>query len=122
MKNNFILITLYMVMCLAHFFIFNFTVGCCQVIFFKYYLFLSLIFLLVITVMTISKIRFPEYLGFTFVGLVLVKLSLMFIVMNKLDLKEIPYYKFHFIIPYLISLFLLTVYAVNMISKGEKNH
>lgn len=77
---------------------------------------------MVITIMSIAKNMFPEFLGFIFMGLVMVKLAMMFLVMNKLQLSEVPDYKYHFILPYLVSLTLVTLYSVGLIQKNEKNH
>lgn len=121
MKNNFLYIGLYFLMFAVHFFLFQHWVGCCETEFIKYYLFLSILFIMVITVMSIFKNLYPEYLGFVFMGLVMLKLAMMFIIMNKLNLSKIPHYKFHFILPYLISLTLVTLYSVGLIQKSEKN-
>lgn len=121
MKGNFLYIALYMVMFVVHFFIFKNYVNCCETSFIKYYLFLTLLFMMVITVMSIFKNLYPEYLGFVFMGLVLVKLAMMFLIMNKLNLSEVPNYKLHFILPYLVSLTLMVLYSVKLIQKDEKN-
>jgi hypothetical protein len=39
--------------------------------------------------------------------------------MKKLNLSEVPNYKMHFIIPYLISLLLETLYSVKLIQKED---
>lgn len=122
MKNNFIYLLLFFTMVIIHFFIFQQMTGCCETVFIKYYLFLSILFIMVITIMSIAKNMFPEYLGFIFMGLVMVKLAMMFLVMNKLQLSEVPDYKYHFILPYLVSLTLVTLYSVGLIQKNEKNH
>lgn len=87
--------------------------------FVKYYLFLTLLFVMVLTILSIIKKIYPTYIGFAFMGLILFKLSIMFLVMKKLNLSEVPNYKIHFIIPYLISLVLETLYAVKLIQIGE---
>ena len=121
-KSNFIYIAIYFLMFLVHFIFFQNYVKCCEVAFIKYYLFLTLLFMMVLTVMSIFKKIYPDYLGFVFMGLVLFKLAMMFIIMNKLDLNEVPNYKLHFIIPYLVSLTLVTLFSVKLIQKDEKNH
>lgn len=121
MKNNYLIIVLYFLMFMTHFFLFKYVEDCCEVVFIRYYLFLTILFTMVITVISICKKLYPEYLGFIFMGLVMLKLALMFLIMNKLNLSEVPNYKLHFIIPYLISLLLVTLYSVNIIQKDEKN-
>lgn len=78
--------------------------------------------MMVITIMSIIKIVAKDYLGFIFMGLIFLKLILMFLVMNKLNLKEVPHYKLQFIVPYLISLVLITLYCIGLIRQNEKNH
>lgn len=87
--------------------------------FVKYYLFLTLLFVMVLTILSIIKKIYPTHIGFTFMGLVMFKLMIMFLVMKKLNLGEVPNYKIHFIIPYLISLVLETLYAVKLINKDD---
>lgn len=122
MKGNFKYIALYFLMFIVHFIIFKNTTDCCETIFIKYYLFLTLVFMMVITIMSIIKIVAKDYLGFIFMGLIFLKLILMFLVMNKLNLKEVPHYKLQFIVPYLISLVLITLYCIGLIRQNEKNH
>lgn len=87
--------------------------------FIKYYLFLTMLFMMVITILSIIKKIYPTYIGFAFMGLVMFKLMIMFLIMKKLNLSEVPNYKMHFIIPYLISLLLETLYSVKLIQKED---
>ncbi len=128
-KSNTIYIILFFLMFGLHFFIWqNLNIGF-ETTFIKYYLFLTLLFMMVVTVISIIKKIYPNYVGFGFMGLVMFKLMLMLLVMKKLNLNEVPNYKVHFIIPYLIALVLETLYAVKIIqneevsetSKDEKN-
>jgi hypothetical protein len=52
-------------------------------------------------------------------GLMLFKLSIMFLVMNKLHLSEVPYHKYHFIPPYLVSLLLETLFAIGLLKEQK---
>ena len=128
-KSNTIYVILFFLMFALHFFIWkNLKIGF-DTTFIKYYLFLTLLFMMVVTVISIIKKIYPNYVGFGFMGLVMFKLMLMLLVMKKLNLNEVPNYKVHFIIPYLIALVLETLYAVKIIqneevsetSKDEKN-
>lgn len=128
-KSNTIYVILFFLMFALHFFIWqNLNIGF-ETTFIKYYLFLTLLFMMVVTVISIIKKIYPNYVGFGFMGLVMFKLMLMLLVMKKLNLNEVPNYKVHFIIPYLIALVLETLYAVKIIqneevsetSKDEKN-
>lgn len=121
MKSNFIYIALFFLMFVLHFIIFRTYINCCETVFIKYYLFLTILFMMVITVMSIFKKLYPNYLGFVFMGLVMFKLAMMFLIMGKLHLQQVPYYKINFIIPYLVSLTLVTLYSISLIRKDEKN-
>jgi len=129
LKNNTLYILLYFVMFFIHFGIWQiFKIGF-ETTFIKYYLFLTLLFVMVITILSIIKKIYPMYIGFAFMGLIMFKLMIMFLVMKKLNLGEVPNYKVHFIIPYLISLVLETLYSVKLLQtedtvankKDEKN-
>ena len=74
--------------------------------------------MMVITIMSIVK-NLSKYIGFTFMGLMLFKLSIMFLVMNKLHLSEVPYHKYHFIPPYLVSLLLETLFAIGLLKEQK---
>lgn len=118
-KNNSLFIILYILMFFIHFGIWQFLNVGFETTFIKYYLFLTVLFMMVITILSIFIKIYPNYVGFVFMGLVMFKLMMMFLIMNKLNLKEVPHYKIHFIIPYLISLLLETIYAVKLIRNNE---
>lgn len=118
-KNNTLYILLYFLMFLIHFGIWQLLEIGFETTFIKYYLFLTVLFMMVITILSIVKKIYPTYIGFAFMGLVMFKLMIMFLVMKKLNLGEVPNYKVHFIIPYLISLVLETLYSVKLIQTEE---
>lgn len=118
-KNNTLYILLYFLMFLLHFGIWQILKIGFETTFIKYYLFLTVLFMMVITILSIVKKIYPTYIGFAFMGLVMFKLMIMFLVMKKLNLGEVPNYKVHFIIPYLISLVLETLYSVKLIQIEE---
>ena len=123
MLNIIIIILLYFVMVAVHFVLEHLLfAGAQERTFVKYYLFLTLLFLMVITVMSVFRNIYPDYLGFVFMGLVLFKIAMMFILLNQLHLSKIPHYKVQFILPYLIALVLETVYSINLINTAGKKH
>ncbi|AYO57625.1 hypothetical protein CO230_05510 [Chryseobacterium sp. 6424] len=127
---NIVYIILYFVMLFVHFGIWEMLNVGHGVVFTRYYMFLTLLFVMVITVLTIIRRMYPQYIGFGFLGLVMVKMMALFIAMNQLELSTVPNYKMHFAAPYLVSLLLETLYAVKLIQiedktaaeKDEKNH
>lgn len=120
-KGNTIYILLFIALFFLHFFIWQTWVKDFEIVFVKYYLFLTVLFMMVLTILSIIKKIYPEYIGFTFLGLLMFKLIIMFLVMKKLHLSEVPDYRYHFILPYLISLLLETLYAINLIQSKENN-
>lgn len=121
LKGNTLYIILFIVLFFLHFFIWQTWVHDYEIVFVKYYLFLTLLFMMVLTILSIIKKIYPQYIGFTFMGLMMFKLAIMFLIMKKLHLSEVPHYKLHFIPPYLISLLLETLYAISLL-KDEKNN
>lgn len=121
LKGNTLYIIIFIVLFFLHFFIWQTWVHDFEIIFVKYYLFLTLLFMMVLTILSIIKKIYPQYIGFTFMGLMMFKLSIMFLIMKKLHLSEVLGYKYHFIPPYLISLLLETLYAISLL-KDEKNN
>ncbi len=119
LKNNTLYIVLYFLMFFIHFGIWQFLKVGFETTFIKYYLFLTVLFMMVITILSIIKKIYPDYIGFVFMGLVMFKLMVMFLIMKKLNLGEVSHYKIHFIIPYLISLLLETLYSIKLIKNEE---
>ena len=119
LKSNTLYIILYFLLFFVHFAIWQVLEIGFETTFVKYYLFLTLLFVMVLTILSIIKKIYPTYIGFAFMGLVMFKLMIMFLIMKKLNLSVVPQYKIHFIIPYLISLLLETLYLVKLINKEE---
>jgi len=120
-KRSTYFIIAYILMFFLHFFIWEMWVKEHQLVFLKYYIFLTFLYMIVLTILSILERIYPQYIGFGFMGLVMFKLAIMFLVMKKLDLQVVPGYKLHFIPPYLLSLLFETLYAVRLLN-AEKNH
>lgn len=121
MSKNFLYIALFFVMFFVHFGIWQYLGLGSETILIRYYLFLTIMFMMVLTVISIAKKIYPDYIGFVFMGLVMLKLSMAFIIRKKLNITEVPGYKVHFIIPYLVSLLLETLFTVNVIKSTPPN-
>ena len=119
LKSNTLYIILYFLLFFVHFAIWQVLEIGFETTFVKYYLFLTLLFIMVLTILSIIKKIYPEYIGFAFMGLVMFKLMIMFLIMKKLNLGEVPNYKLHFIIPYLLSLILETLYSLKLLQINE---
>lgn len=120
LKNYSLYIGLYVLLLAVHFCIWELWVQDFGRVFMRYYLFLTFIFIFVLTILSLFHRIYPGYTGFTFMGLLLFKLAIMFLIMQKLELSAVPYYKAHFVFPYIFSLLLETLFAVRLL-KDEKN-
>lgn len=120
LKRNILYSALYFLMFFVHFGIWQALNIGFETTLIRYYLFLTIMFTIVLTIISIAKKLYPEYIGFVFLGLVMLKLSMVFIIRKKLNITEVPHYKFHFILPYLVSLRLETLFTVNVIQSTEK--
>jgi len=91
-----------------------------EVVIVKFYLFLSIMFMMMITLIILINRVAPEFLGLSVIGLILLKFALMYLIRKKLNFEAIPGYKFHFIIPYFVLTTLLTYYAIKLINHDKK--
>ncbi|WDF46742.1 hypothetical protein PQ459_17815 [Chryseobacterium sp. KACC 21268] len=119
-KSNIVISVLFFLTFIIHFAIWKFVFHLDEVTIIKFYLFLTIIFMMMITMILIINKLVPEFLGMAMIGLILMKFGLMYLIKNKLHLEEVPHYKFHFIIPYFILTALLTYYAIQLINYDKK--
>ena len=87
----------------------------------KFYLFLGVMFMMLVTLINIINRTVPEFLGLSFIGIILLKFVLMYLIRMKLNFEEVPHYKCHFIIPYFVLTGLLTYYTIQLLNQ-EKKH
>ncbi|WP_374443539.1 hypothetical protein [Epilithonimonas sp.] len=119
-KSNLIISVIFFLTFIIHFAIWKFVFHLDEVIIIKFYLFLSIIFMMMITLIVLINKIVPQFLGLAVIGLILIKFGLMYLIKNKLHFEEIPNYKFHFIIPYFVLTALLTYYAIRLINYDKK--
>ncbi len=120
MKNNILWIGFVVVM-MVHLIIWTQVEHLAPLLLLKFYVFLSVMFLMLITVINIINRTVPEFLGLSFIGIILLKFVLMYLIRMKLDFEQVPHYKFHFIIPYFVLTGLLTYYTIQLLNQ-EKKH
>lgn len=119
-KSNIVISVIFFLTFIIHFILWKFVFHLDEVIIIKFYLFLSIIFMMMITFIILINRIVPQFLGLSVIGLVLVKFGLMYLIKNKLHFEEIPDYKFHFILPYFVLTALLTYYAIQLINYDKK--
>ena len=117
---NILVVVLFFLTFLIHFSLWKFVYHLDEIIILKFYLFLSVMFTMMITLIILINRVAPQFLGLSVVGLILIKFGLMYLIRKKLNLEVIPGYKFHFIIPYFVLTTLLTYYAVTLINHDKK--
>lgn len=119
-KKTLLYIVAFATLVIIHYFIWETYVNDHEETFRNYYFFLGALYITALLVLLVGEKFYPGYIGFIFMGLLLFKLMIMFVVMQKLNLSEVPNSRTHFIVPYLLSLLLETLFAVKLI-KDEKN-
>ena len=119
-KSNIVTSVLFFLTFIIHFAIWKFVFHLDEVMIIKFYLFLSVIFMMMITILLIINRTFPQFVGMSVIGLILIKFGLMFLIRNKLHFEAVPNFKFHFIIPYFVLTGLLTYYAIHLINYDKK--
>ncbi len=119
-KSNLIISVIFFLTFIIHFAIWKFVFHLDEVVIIKFYLFLAIIFMMMITLIVLINKIVPQFLGLAVIGLILVKFGMMYLIKNKLHFEEIPNYKFHFIVPYFVLTALLTYYAIRLINYDKK--
>lgn len=119
-KSNLIISVIFFLTFIIHFAIWKFAFHFDEVVIIKFYLFLAIFFMMMITLIVLINKIVPQFLGLAVIGLILVKFGMMYLIKNKLHFEEIPDYKFHFIIPYFVLTALLTYYAIRLINYDKK--
>ncbi|WP_027384650.1 hypothetical protein [Epilithonimonas caeni] len=119
-KSNIVISVIFFLTFIIHFILWKFVFHLNEVTIIKFYLFLSIIFMMMITLIILINRIVPQFLGLAVIGLILVKFGMMYLIKNKLHFEEIPNYKFHFIIPYFVLTALLTYYAISLINYDKK--
>ncbi|MPS73514.1 MAG: hypothetical protein E2590_10260 [Chryseobacterium sp.] len=119
-KSNIVISVIFFLTFIIHFILWKFVFHLNEVTIIKFYLFLSIIFMMMITLIILINRIVPQFLGLAVIGLILVKFGMMYLIKNKLHFEEIPNYKFHFIIPYFVLTALLTYYAIRLINYDKK--
>ncbi len=117
---NILVTVLFFLTFLIHFSLWKFVFHLDEIVIVKFYLFLSVMFMMMITLVVLINKTVPQFLGLSVIGLILLKFGLMYLIRKKLNFESVPDYKFHFIIPYFVLTALLTYYAIMLINHDKK--
>ena len=117
---NLIVSALFFLTAIVHFLIWTYVCDLDPVTIIKFYLFLSVMFIMMVTLIIIVNRTVPDFLALSLIGLIMLKFVMMYLIRNKLNFQAVPDYKFHFAIPYFILTSLLTYYAIRLINPDIK--
>ncbi len=84
------------------------------------YVFTAIICALTLFLIAEANAFFHKQLGFIFIGIIAVKLIAAKIFMNGFELIDETPYKYSFVVLYLISLVLITIYTAKLLLNPEK--
>lgn len=117
---NILIVILFFLTFVVHFSLWKFVFHLNELLIVKFYLFLSVMFMMMITLIILINRVAPEFLGLSLIGLILLKFLLMYLIRQKLNFEAVPGYKYHFILPYFVLTTLLTYYAIRLINHDKK--
>ncbi|MFA5619899.1 MAG: hypothetical protein WDA08_06320 [Weeksellaceae bacterium] len=83
------------------------------------YVFTTIVCIITLFLIAEANNLFHQYLGFIFIGIITLKLIAAKMFMNRFDAIDEPVYKFSFIVLYLISLVLITIFAAKLLLKNN---
>ncbi len=87
---NILVVVLLFLTFLIHFSLWKFVFHLDEIIIIKFYLFLSVMFMMMITLIILINRVAPEFLGLSVIGLILLKFGLMYLIRKKLNFETIP--------------------------------
>ncbi len=119
-KSAMIVLLVFIIQSLIHYWIASYY-ELAQPLFFKMYGFLAFITLLVILIVEFTQQNFKEQLGFVFLAIIVFKFlaALFFMQLTELDQSSA---KYHFLIAYLILIFIFTLYVASKLLNTDKKH
>lgn len=120
LSRNFLLACVVMGVVLGlHYLIFQFGLDNYKTYFESIYLFISLLFVITLSLIQIIEKIYKEQLGYFFLVIVALKLGAAKIFLNSIPEWQEPVFKFSFLGLYLISLILITWFTARILLKSE---
>ncbi len=113
-------ILVFVLQTLLHYFI-GTTLGLSTDYFFQIYAFLFFITLFIILLIELSDLHFKEQLGFIFMAIIVFKFIAAIAFMKITDMSVAPQ-KYHFLIAYLMLIFVYTIYVARKLLRTDKKH
>lgn len=119
--RNFLLSILIMLGVIAiHFVIVQIFMGIDKPYFMPIYIFTGLVFMVTLVLVQLLEKSFKQQLGFMFLVIVALKLLSAKLFMNKFPEYKEDEFKFSFLVLYMMSLILITLYTAQKLLKSEK--
>jgi|SRR5690606_17238734 len=119
LKKSGLYILFFLICLLVHFLIMEFVIQS-SADFLSIYIFTGIVSTVTLILIGEANEFFHKQLGFIFIGIIALKLIAAKLFMNSFDEIDEPIYKYSFIILYLISLVLITVYTAKLLLNPEK--
>jgi len=119
LKKSGLYILFFLICLLVHFIIMEFVIQS-SADFLPIYIFTGIVSGVTLIAIGDSNEFFHKSLGFIFIGIIALKLIAAKLFMNSFDEIDEPIYKYSFVILYLISLVLITVYTAKLLLNPEK--
>jgi len=121
MKNNIILILLYVITFILHYFYWIHNIDTSPTLLIKYYLLFSMMIVFILTIINIIIKISPNYLGFSFIGIIGIKFIIIGFIITKLKFDQVFNYKIQVFYSYVITLGIITYHTISKI-KTDKKH
>ena len=119
LKKSGLYFLIFLVCLLVHFLIMQFVIQS-SADFLPIYIFTGIVSLVTLIAIGEANEFFHKSLGFIFIGIIALKLIAAKVFMNSLEEIDEPIYKYSFVVLYLISLVLITVYTAKLLLNPEK--
>lgn len=119
LKKSGLYFLIFLVCLLVHFLVMQFVIQS-SADFLPIYIFTGIVSLVTLIAIGEANEFFHKSLGFIFIGIIALKLIAAKVFMNSLEEIDEPIYKYSFVVLYLISLVLITVYTAKLLLNPEK--
>jgi len=119
LKKSGLYFLIFLVCLLVHFLIMQFVIQS-SADFLPIYIFTGIVSLVTLIAIGEANEFFHKSLGFIFIGIIALKLIAAKVFMNSLEEIDEPIYKYSFVVLYLISLVLITVYTAKLLLNPKK--
>lgn len=105
----------------VHWLVWKFYFAQPESLFFKYYAFLAVLYIFLITLMVLAVQLAKDFFAFMVIGLIFLKFLAMYIIRKKLMMSSLDAAGFHLVFPYFIMTILLTWFSAKLLAHDKKH-